>query len=222
MKITIILIAILVPLTALLRKYSLNKLLEKLYQLAYIENDEKGFLLLLSSPQADMIMSSKSRKMMELNYWIYKDDIEKVKKTSALIEKQKMNVDDAVALYSLLIGYYADKKDRVGLEYLEKLNKYSSVAKQVNQQVLINDCNLVCDIYLNENVQLIPKLEEIISEGVDDEAKSVYQYRLAYLYKINGDISKCKFALKEAMENTSNESSKSKIKKILDGDCKEL
>lgn len=222
MKITIILIAILVPLTALLRKYSLNKLLEKLYQLAYIENDEKGFLLLLSSPQADMIMSSKSRKMMELNYWIYKDDIEKVKKTSALIEKQKMNVDDAVALYSLLIGYYADKKDRVGLEYLEKLNKYSSVAKQVNQQVLINDCPLVCDIYLNENVQLIPKLEEIISEGVDDEAKSVYQYRLAYLYKINGDISKCKFALKEAMENTSNESSKSKIKKILDGDCKEL
>lgn len=222
MKITIILIAILVPLTALLRKYSLNKLLEKLYQLAYIENDEKGFLLLLSSPQADMIMSSKSRKMMELNYWIYKDDIEKVKKTSALIEKQKMNVDDAVALYSLLIGYYADKKDRVGLEYLEKLNKYSSVAKQVNQQVLINDCNLVCDIYLNENVQLIPKLEEIISEGIDDEAKSVYQYRLAYLYKINGDISKCKFALKEAMENTSNESSKSKIKKILDGDCKEL
>ena len=222
MKITIILIAILVPLTALLRKYSLNKLLEKLYQLAYIENDEKGFLLLLSSPQADMILSSKSRKMMELNYWIYKDDIEKVKKTSALIEKQKMNVDDAVALYSLLIGYYADKKDRVGLEYLEKLNKYSSVAKQVNQQVLINDCNLVCDIYLNENVQLIPKLEEIISEGVDDEAKSVYQYRLAYLYKINGDISKCKFALKEAMENTSNESSKSKIKKILDGDCKEL
>ena len=222
MKITIILIAILVPLTALLRKYSLNKLLEKLYQLAYIENDEKGFLLLLSSPQADMIMSSKSRKMMELNYWIYKDDIEKVKKTSALIEKQKMNVDDAVALYSLLIGYYADKKDRVGLEYLEKLNKYSSVAKQVNQQVLINDCNLVCDIYLNENVQLIPKLEEIISEGVDDEAKSVYQYRLAYLYKINGDISKCKFALKEAMEKTSNESSKSKIKKILDGDCKEL
>ena len=222
MKITIILIAILVPLTALLRKYSLNKLLEKLYQLAYIENDEKGFLLLLSSPQADMIMSSKSRKMMELNYWIYKDDIEKVKKTSALIEKQKMNVDDAVALYSLLIGYYADKKDRVGLEYLEKLNKYSSVAKQVNQQVLINDCNLVCDIYLNENVQLIPKLEEIISEVVDDEAKSVYQYRLAYLYKINGDISKCKFALKEAMENTSNESSKSKIKKILDGDCKEL
>ena len=222
MKITIILIAILVPLTALLRKYSLNKLLEKLYQLAYIENDEKGFLVLLSSPQADMIMSSKSRKMMELNYWIYKDDIEKVKKTSALIEKQKMNVDDAVALYSLLIGYYADKKDRVGLEYLEKLNKYSSVAKQVNQQVLINDCNLVCDIYLNENVQLIPKLEEIISEGIDDEAKSVYQYRLAYLYKINGDISKCKFALKEAMENTSNESSKSKIKKILDGDCKEL
>ena len=91
MKITIILIAILVPLTALLRKYSLNKLLEKLYQLAYIENDEKGFLLLLSSPQADMILSSKSRKMMELNYWIYKDDIEKVKKTSALIEKQKMN-----------------------------------------------------------------------------------------------------------------------------------
>ena len=216
MKITIILIAILVPLTALLRKYSLNKLLEKLYQLAYVENDEKGFLLLLSSPQADMIMSSKSRKMMELNYWIYKDDIEKVKKASDLIEKQKMNVDDAVALYSLLIGYYADKKDRVGLEYQEKLNKYSSVAKQVNQQVLINDCNLVCDIYLNENVQLIPKLEEIISEGIDDEAKSVYQYRLAYLYKINGDISKCKFALKEAMENTSNESSKSKIKKILD------
>lgn len=222
MKITIILIAILVPLTVFLRQYSLNKLLDELYRLAYVKNDEKGFLLQLSSLQADMLMSSKSRKMMELNYWVYKDNATQVKKTADLMEKQRLNAEDAVALYSLLIGYYANKKDKQGLGYLEKLNKYSSMAKQANQQVLINDCNLVCDIYLNNNIQLIPKIEEIISEEIDKEAKSVYQYRLAYLYKVNGDIQKCKSCLMEAMENTSKESSKIKIKKILDGGCKAL
>ena len=222
MKITIILIAILVPLTVFLRQYSLNKLLDELYRLAYVKNDEKGFLLQLSSLQADMLMSSKSRKMMELNYWVYKDNATQVKKTADLMEKQRLNAEDAVALYSLLIGYYADKKDEQGLAYLEKINKYSSIAKQVNQQILINDCNLVCDIYLKNNIQLIPKIEEIISEEIDKEAKSVYQYRLAYLYKVNGDIQKCKSCLMEAMENTSKESSKIKIKKILDGGCKAL
>lgn len=222
MKITIILIAILVPLTYFLRNYSLNKLLDELYKLAYVKNDEKGFLLQLSSLQADMLMSFKSRKMMELNYWVYKDNATQVKKTADLMEKQRLNAEDVVALYSLLIGYYADKKDKQGLVYLEKLNKYSSMAKQLNQQILINDCNLVCDIYLNNNIQLIPKIEEIISEEIDKEAKSVYQYRLAYLYKVSGDIQKCKSSLIEAMENTSKESSKIKIKKILDGGCKAL
>lgn len=222
MKITIILIAIFVPLTVFLRNYSLNKLLHELYKLAYVKKDEKGFLLQLSSLQADMLMSFKSRKMMELNYWVYNDNVAQVKKTADLMEKQRLNAEDAVALYSLLIGYYADKKDKQGLVYLEKLNKYSSMAKQLNQQVLINDSNLVCDIYLKNNVQLIPKIEGIISEEIDKEAKSVYQYRLAYLYKVNGDIQKCESSLKDAMENTSKESSKIKIKKILDGGCKEL
>ena len=134
MKITIILIAIFVPLTVFLRNYSLNKLLHELYKLAYVKKDEKGFLLQLSSLQADMLMSFKSRKMMELNYWVYNDNVAQMKKTADLMEKQRLNAEDAVALYSLLIGYYADKKDKQGLVYLEKLNKYSSMAKQLNQQ----------------------------------------------------------------------------------------
>ena len=59
MKVTIILIAILLPLTVLLRNYSLNRLLDELYKLAYVKKDEKGFLLQLSSLQAEMLMSFK-------------------------------------------------------------------------------------------------------------------------------------------------------------------
>ena len=222
MKVTIILIAILLPLTVLLRNYSLNRLLDELYKLAYVKKDEKGFLLQLSSLQAEMLMSFKSRKMMELNYWIYKDNTTRVKKTADAIEKQSLNAGDAVALYSLLIGYYANKKDKQGLEYLEKLNKYSAIAKHANQHVLINDCNIVCDVYLKNNVQLISKIKEIISKSIDKEAKSVYLYRLAYLYKVDGDIQKCKSCLTEAMEKTSKKSSKIKIKKILDDGCETL
>ena len=92
-----------------------------------------------------------------------------------------------MALYSLLIGYYANRSKQ-GLEYLEKLNKYSAIAKHANQHVLINDCNIVCDVYLKNNVQLISKIKEIISKSIDKEAKSVYLYRLAYLYKVDGEM----------------------------------
>ena len=145
---------------------------------------------------------------MELNYWIYKDNKENVEKIASQLKKQKMNTNNTISFYSLVIGYLADKKDANALEYLEELkNNYKSVSNP-KQEFLINDCDMTCKIYINQDIDLIPVIEKILKENLDNEARSVYQYRLAYLYKLNNNIDKCKNLLKEAMNNTSSIKSK--------------
>ena len=222
MKIKIVLVVVMILATYIYKNYSLNKLLKELYKFAYVDKDEDGFLLQLASPQAQMLMSNTSRRMMELNYWIYKDNKENVEKIASQLKKQKMNTNNTISFYSLVIGYLADKKDANALEYLEELkNNYKSVSNP-KQEFLINDCDMTCKIYINQDIDLIPVIEKILKENLDNEARSVYQYRLAYLYKLNNNIDKCKNLLKEAMNNTSSIKSKNKIKSILNSGCKTL
>ena len=81
---------------------------------------------------------------------------------------------------------------------------------------------MACKIYINKDTSLIPTIEKILEEDLDNEAKSINQYRLAYLYKLTHNIDECKFLLKEAMNNTSNIKSKNKIKSILNSGCETL
>ena len=74
MKLTVIILLIMIILTVVYSKYSQNKLLKELYRLAYLDDDEEGFILMLSSIESQMLMSDISRKMIELNYWISKDN----------------------------------------------------------------------------------------------------------------------------------------------------
>ena len=222
MKIKLLLVVVMILATYIYKNYSLNKLLKELYKFAYVDKDEDGFLLQLSSLQAQMLMSNASRRMMELNYWIYKDNKENVEKIASQLKKQKMNTNNTISFYSLVIGYLADKKDAKALEYLEELKSNCKTVSDPKQELLINDCDMACKIYIDQDTNLIPMIEKILEGNLDNEAKSIYQYRLAYLYKLNNNIDKCKSLLKEAMNNTSNIKSKSKIKSILNSGCKTL
>lgn len=222
MKIKIVLVVVMILATYIYKNHSLNKLLKELYKLAYVDKDEDGFLLQLSSLQAQMLMSNTSRRMMELNYWIYKDNKENVEKIASQLTKQKMNTNNTISFYSLVIGYLADKKDAKALEYLDELKSNCKNINDPKQELLINDCDMVCNIYINQDTNLIPTIEKILEGNIDNEAKSIYQYRLSYLYKLNNNIDKCKSLLEEAMDNTSNIKSKNKIKSILNGGCKVL
>lgn len=222
MKIKILLVVVMIIATYIYKNHSLNKLLKELYKLAYVDKDEDGFLLQLSSLQAQMLMSNTSRKIMELNYWIYKDNKENVEKIASQLTKQKMNTNNTISFYSLVIGYLADKKDAKALEYLDELKSNCKNINDPKQELLINDCDMVCNIYINQDTNLIPTIEKILEGNIDNEAKSIYQYRLSYLYKLNNNIDKCKSLLEEAMDNTSNIKSKNKIKSILNGGCKVL
>ena len=63
-----------------------------------------------------------------------------------------MNTNNTISFYSLVIGYLADKKDANALEYLEELkNNYKSVSNP-KQEFLINDCDMTCKIYINQDI----------------------------------------------------------------------
>ena len=57
MKLTVIILLIMIILTVVYSKYSQNKLLKELYRLAYLDDDEEGFILMLSSIESQMLMS---------------------------------------------------------------------------------------------------------------------------------------------------------------------
>lgn len=222
MKLTIIILLVMIVLTVVYSKYSQNKLLKELYRLAYVDDDEEGFVLMLSSLEAQMLMSDISRKMIELNYWIAKDNSVEVKNATNILRNKKMNKDNTLSFYSLVIGYFADKHDSIAVDLLNELKIKIKDNSDLNTNMLINDCEMVVDIYINHNVNLIDDLEKIINSNIDKNAKSVYQYRLSILYKYNNEIDKCMAMLREALNNTSNKNSKEKIESVLKKGCAEL
>lgn len=222
MKLTIIILLVMIVLTVVYSKYSQNKLLKELYRLAYVDDDEEGFVLMLSSLEAQMLMSDISRKMIELNYWIAKDNFVEVKSATNILRNKKMNKDNTLSFYSLVIGYFADKHDSIAVDLLNELKIKIKDNSDLNTNMLINDCEMVVDIYINHNVNLIDDLEKIINSDIDNNAKSIYQYRLAILYKYNNEMDKCIMMLNEALNNTSNKNSKEKIESILKKGCSEL
>ena len=222
MKLTVIILLIMIILTVVYSKYSQNKLLKELYRLAYLDDDEEGFILMLSSIESQMLMSDISRKMIELNYWISKDNHAEVVNITNTLRNKKMNKDNTLSFYSLVIGYFADKHNCVAADLLDELKAKVGDEKDLKTKMLVNDCEMVVDIYINHNTKYIKELEKYVNSEIDGNAKSIYQYRLAILYKYNNEIDKCVMTLKQALNNTSSEKSKNKIENILAKGCTEL
>ena len=222
MKLTVIILLIMIILTVVYSKYSQNKLLKELYRLAYLDDDEEGFILMLSSIESQMLMSDISRKMIELNYWISKDNHAEVVNITNTLRNKKMNKDNTLSFYSLVIGYFADKHNCVAADLLDELKAKVGDEKDLKTKMLVNDCEMVVDIYINHNTKYIKELEKYVNSEIDGNAKSIYQYRLAIHYKYNNEIDKCVMTLKQALNNTSSEKSKNKIENILEKGCTEL
>ena len=222
MKLTVIILLIMIILTVVYSKYSQNKLLKELYRLAYLDDDEEGVILMLSSIESQMLMSDISRKMIELNYWISKDNHAEVVNITNTLRNKKMNKDNTLSFYSLVIDYFADKHNCVAADLLDELKAKVGDEKDLKTKMLVNDCERVVDIYINHNTKYIKELEKYVNREIDGNAKSIYQYRLAILYKYNNEIDKCVMTLKQALNNTSSEKSKNKIENILEKGCTEL
>ena len=199
--------------TELFRKKSLRNLLKQIYT-ASIQKDEELFNLYLNSPQAKMLMSRTSRLMMKLNYYIVNDREAMVVKYVNKLKEIRMSNKNAMAFYSSTIGYYAEKQRIDTIDLLQHLKEKYQHTKNEEIQLLIMDCQLLYDIYIQKDASQVPVLQQIIQSNIRSNMKVIYMLRLARLYNFIGDEQASKKQLKEAYD-IANPQVKEKIDDIL-------
>ncbi len=205
-----------------IRRTSLNKLLKAIYEAAYINKDEEAFHLLVVSPQAKMLMSDATRLIMQLNFYVANDQEEKVVKIVEKMKKIRLNKNNQKAFYSTAIGYYAEKERTDTLDLINHMKKAIENTQDGELQMLLYDCQLTYDIYVKKDISKIHELQQLLETDIDANAKSVYQYRLAKLYKVANNMDRCQEMLKLAYKNTASKQAKKKIDRILDGEMELL
>ena len=213
----ILIFLIFVFILTVVTKNNKNKLLKELFNKAYVDNDEEAFYLLLNSPQAKILIDDFSLKMMKLNYLIAKNDTKEAFNLIDKIESKKINNSNAKAFFPLAIGFCAENKNDKATELLTIFETIANKRNDSELSLLYLDCKMVCDIYINEDTKLISGLEEILKNDFDNNAKSVYQYRLAKLYYVDGRLDEAKNMLVKAKENSNSKKAKEKINEILSG-----
>ena len=199
------------------RQIAINRITRQLYQAAYIDNDAALFESLINSLQAQMFISDKSRKIMSLNYYIRSDNQEKAAEICRDMNAKRLNSEEFMTFYGSAIGYLCDKNDPYAKTLLEEMRKRYASGCSVQEQMLLHDCELTCDVYINRNTDRIADIEEILNGDLNDEQKAVYEYRLAKLYHYVDNKDKVKELLRSARSYTANKASQKKIDEILSG-----
>ena len=150
------------------------------------------------------------------------DQEEKVVKIVEKMKKIRLNKNNQKAFYSTAIGYYAEKERTDTLDLINHMKKAIENTQDGELQMLLYDCQLTYDIYVKKDISKIHELQQLLETDIDANAKSVYQYRLAKLYKVANNMDRCQEMLKLAYKNTASKQAKKKIDRILDGEMELL
>ena len=145
------------------------------------------------------------------------DDEEKVIDVCKKTKRKRLSADEFRAFYGKAIGYLCDKENRYAEKLLKEMEERYSSSKEISEMILLYDCQMAYDIYINHNTERISDLKELIKTEIPDEQKAVYYYRLAKLYKYAENKEETILCLKKAKENTKEKSAVTKINKILSG-----
>ena len=207
----------------ILRRSAQNKNLQMLYDAAYKKKDAELFEKLLKTPGCKLLIPAISREIMRLNFYVAADNLEMVRDVRKKISKLRLNNENAKAFYGAAFGFFAEKGERELCEQLlQEMRKQFDGTTDPAAVMMLFDCQLVYDVYIDRNLDRIDGLKQLISAAPDNESKSVYQYRLAKLYHYAGQRSNCIEQLKAARANTSSKKAKDKIGRIINGRWEEL
>lgn len=163
-----------------------------------------------------LILPTFTRELMKLNHYIKVNDKKEVDIISEMIRKMKLRYIDNLALSQKLFAYYLENEYYVQAEKNYKImKKITKNSRDIQTQILLYDMSLAYDVHANKNVNRITELTELINDVKDNEMRSIYYYRLAILYKVEGDFNRYISSLQKAKELTSNYASKMKIAQII-------
>ena len=204
-------------LSVFLRNMALNRISRQLYQAAYVDKDTVLFESLIDSLPAQMFISERSRKIMALNYYVSANDKDKVIRTCKEMNGKRLDGNEFRTFYGTAIGYLCDREDPYAGILLQEMKERYSSSKDISELMLLYDCELTYDIYINKNTGRIPDIEELLKNDLSDEEKAVYEYRLAKLYFYKDERDEAKDLLKSARDHTKNKASRKKIDEILSG-----
>jgi len=197
------------------QKWARDRALKRLYAIKS-KGSEEGFLTEVNSPYIKMTFNEYTRKMMLFNYWC---DMGMLKKADGIIPdllKQKLPKKEKVALRCRLYGYYLQNQEYPkAQEIKDELAQLLRKADDAKSKQLIDELELLDQVYLKRNTELLPALCEAFAQAPAGQGRAILAYRIAKLYYAKPDLKQVHIYLKLALENAVAAGSKRAIEEAM-------
>lgn len=156
---------------------------------------------LLKNKRISLFFSKNSLLLFELEGFLHSGENEKVENSIKKLDSKKLKSVDLFLFHQKRFSYYILINNEK--ESLKSLNVLRNIFKSQTEETrkIIEDANIVYQVYIKKNTKLIPKLIYKESIEINPFNKGLIQYKIAKLYYYQNNIDKVKHYLKKADKN---------------------
>lgn len=160
-------------------KFKVNEISKNMME-ATAKNDEQMFLAILNDRWTKWLVRPYYVQMSKIRFYTVNRNTKKLQELTDFVLNSKIRGREKVGLLNPMFSYFLENKDATyAKKIFDCLKDY--FIEQENGRLLIEELEVLMDVYVNPKEKRIKDLEKYISRSSDDD-KEVWQYRLATLY----------------------------------------
>ncbi len=159
----------------------------ELYKVLYNQNNPELFLSLLKNPRLKLLYKKSVLLQFKLDAFLVRGEHSNIIALFDELDHMSLTKIEKLELNQKKLSYYCGEGyNKEALHTLVEIEKIIKKSKSKQLQNILLENHLTYRIYIKHDVQLIPKLIELlkIQTGV---IKGITQYRIAKLYYYKGD-----------------------------------
>ena len=160
-------------------KFKVNEISKNMME-ATAKNDEQMFLAILNDRWTKWLVRPYYVQMSKIRFYTVNRCTKKLQELTDFVLNSKIRGREKVGLLNPMFSYFLENKDAT---YAKKIFDClrDCFIEQENGRLLIEELEVLMDVYVNPKEKRIKDLENYISKS-NDADKEVWQYRLATLY----------------------------------------
>jgi|SRR5690554_2186508 len=182
--------------------YIRKNTIKHLNELLYIKENYFLYQELLNNTRLRLIFRREMIDILKLNGYLLEGNETNIKKMFFKLDNTKLEPYEKLDYYQKRFSYYVEHKDsEEAKKSLLMLKDIFSKAKNQKAISIVEEAELVYDIYILHNTKLIPKLIKKENKINDPIIKGINQYRIAKLYYYENNHKQVDIYLTKALDN---------------------
>ena len=147
---------------------------------AAAKNDVNKFNAIINDKWTKWLIRPYYLNLSKIKFYTLNDDVKQLEALTDSIINSKIRTNEKIGLLNPMFSYFIEKQNKV---YASKAFEGLKLcfSNQENGKYLIEELQILMDIYVNPKEKRIKDLLKYISQSEDND-KEIWQYRLVTLY----------------------------------------